>query len=83
MLLYAAVFSIGLAGLFQAPWWAAVVGGCLLALMFIREDAAPVAKVTQNITFEIARTSTSLLIALVSAPLAFGAGRVTAAMWGL
>ena len=85
MLLYFAVFAIGIAGLLQAPWWASVVGGCVLALMFISEDRLSsvngVAAATQK--WEIAQTTSSLIIAIVSSPIAFGAGRITATVWGL
>ena len=83
MLIYAAVFAIGFAGLLQAPWWAAVVGGCLLALMFIAEDHHSQDRGGGNTMWVPAQTMSSLIISITAAPIAFGAGRVAATMWGL
>ena len=37
MLAYLIILSIAIAGMMQAHWWAAVAGGCILALLMIAE----------------------------------------------
>lgn len=82
MPLYICILIIGLAGLFQAPWWAAVVGGCVLALMFLVEDGR-LAHRARVVEIAEAHILSSLLIATLASPIAFGAGRITATVWGL
>ena len=83
MLLYCVVLAIGLAGLLQASWWAAVIGGCALALMFIASDRRDGSYTGDLRGWATAQTASSLGIALVASPVAFVAGRISASVWGL
>ena len=83
MLLYIATFAIGLAGMLHAPWWAAMAGGCALALLFLLQDRRVILRGGDAANWEAAQTLSSLGVAVLASPLAFGAGRVTATLWGL
>jgi hypothetical protein len=81
MLIYAIVFAIGLAGLTQMSWWAAAVGACILSLKLIYDDWRPVH--AGALTLETTHIASNLIVSLVSSPLAFLGGRLTAVLWGL
>jgi hypothetical protein len=84
-MLYAIVFATGFAGMLHAPWWAAVIGGCILALHLIAEDRRETLAYANGdaAAWEIAQTLSSLTIATVAAPIAFIAGQVSALLWGI
>jgi hypothetical protein len=81
LLLYAIVFLTGLAGMTQFSWWAAAFGGCILSLKLMSEDRAMLNG--DVATWEVANIASSLIISAIASVLAFGAGRVTALLWGL
>ncbi len=83
MLLYAIVFATGLAGMLHAPWWAAVVGGCVLALYLINEYSADdvVVPGIDTATWSTATAASSCLTSLVATILAFAAGRFIDWLW--
>jgi hypothetical protein len=81
MLLYLIVFATGLAGMTEVSWWAAAIGGCVLSLKLMSEDRPLLGG---NVaTWEVAQVASNLMISAVASVLAFGAGRVTALLWGL
>jgi Na+(H+)/acetate symporter ActP len=84
-MLYAIIFATGFAGMLHAPWWAAVVGGSVLALYLVAEDRRETLAYTNGDTaaWEIAQTVSSLSIAAIAAPIAFIAGQVSGLMWGV
>jgi hypothetical protein len=81
MLLYLIVFATGLAGMTQVSWWAAAIGGCILSLKLISEDRPSLGG--DAATWEVAHVASNLMIGVVASGLAFGAGRLTAQLWGL
>jgi hypothetical protein len=81
MLLYFIVFATGLAGMTQASWWAAAIGGCVLSLKLMYEDRPLLG--ADATTWEVAQVASNLMISAVASTLAFGAGRLTAQLWGL
>ena len=83
MLLFITLFAIGCAGLLKASWWFAVAGACVLALAFIAQDVRETSPRSDKLIWERAQTLSSLFIALLAAPLAFAAGRVSGVLWGV
>ncbi len=83
MLLFITLFSIGVAGLLNASWWFALAGACVLALMFIVQDASETSLQYDRIIWEYAQTLSSVTIALCAGPLAFAAGRASGVLWGV
>lgn len=81
MTMYLIVFATGLAGMTQASWWAAAIGGCVLSLKMIYDDR-PLLR-GEAATWEVAQVASNLMISAVASILAFGAGRLTAQLWGL
>lgn len=81
MLLYVIVFATGLAGMTQVSWWAAAIGACVLSLKLISEDRPILGGNTA--TWEVAQVASNLMIGAAASALAFGAGRITAQLWGL
>jgi hypothetical protein len=65
----------------QFSWWAAAVGGSILSLKLMSEDRA--ALEGDVAAWEAANVASNLIISVVASILAFGAGRVTALLWGL
>lgn len=81
-LLFAVAFTTGLAGLFHAPWWSAVVGSCLLMLYLIADEQnweLP----ANGAEWATAQTLSSILIGAVAGPLSFFAGKFAAITWGV
>jgi ABC-type molybdate transport system permease subunit len=83
LILYCVVSALGLAGLLHFSWWAAVVGVCVVALIFIAEDVRDTIGHGNRYYWDVAKTTSSLIIASVCSPVAFLAGRLTAFAWGL
>jgi|EndMetStandDraft_9_1072997.scaffolds.fasta_scaffold02421_2 hypothetical protein len=81
MLLYLIVSAIGLAGMTQFSWWAAAVGGCLLSFKLMSEDRP--LRGGDAATWDMAQVASNLTISTIASGLAFGAGRLTAYLWGL
>jgi hypothetical protein len=83
--LYVIVFATGLAGMLHAPWWAALVGACVLALYLISEDRRETLAYTGGDAgaWEVAQTLSSLSISAVAAPMAFTAGWASGYLAGL
>jgi hypothetical protein len=88
MLLYAVVLFTSIAGMLQASWWGAVFAGCTMVLVLLVEqsggwEASKDVSAGDPVVWDLAHTSSSLLITLVATPLAFAVGRVTATIWGI
>lgn len=83
LLLFSIVFATSLTGLLNVTWWAAVVGGCALALALIAEERDEGLIAGATAALSLATTLSSLLIATGAAVAAFGLGRVTALVWGV
>jgi hypothetical protein len=82
-MLYVIVFMTGFAGLFHAPWWAAVVGACILTLYLLAEEQDFSLAHVRWQSWVTAHTTSSLLIGLFAGPLAFGAGQFAGFVWGV
>jgi hypothetical protein len=81
MLLYFIVFATGLAGMTHLPWWAAVVGACLLSLKLMGDDRPLIG--AHAATWDLAQLASNLTIAILASATAFALGRFTAMLWGL
>jgi hypothetical protein len=84
MLLFTIVFATSLTGLLHVSWWAAIVGGCALALALLADDhdeGLGLGEVAA--TLSLANTVSSLMISAAAATAAFGIGRITAVVWGV
>lgn|GEM_PF-3749063 len=81
MVLYLIVFLTGVAGMTQLSWWAAVAGGCVLFLALAADDRSRLRG--EIAAWEAAQLASNLIIGATASILAFGAGRVTAIVWGL
>jgi hypothetical protein len=83
LLAYLIILAITMAGVSQAPWWSAVVGGCILALLpFVeRPGTAPSAGLSNE--FEATASMTALINGSVAACAAFLLGRATGWLWGI
>ena len=82
-MLYAIVFATSLAGMLQAPWWAAVTGACLLALLFLSEQRKVAMPDNAAMSIDVATTASDIAISIGAAAAAFAFGKATAMMWGL
>lgn len=82
-MLHTIVFTTGLAGLFHAPWWAAVAGACTLILYLLVEDQDFSLEHVRRSSWVTAHTASSVAIGLIAGPLAFGAGQLAAFVWGV
>jgi hypothetical protein len=75
LLIAAAAATVG-AGLAGTGWWAAVAGGCLMALLLFRDEMRVVPPDGADATWELAETITNILVGAGGALLAFTAGRL-------
>ena len=80
MLAYLIIVSIAVAGMMQAHWWAAIAGGCVLALLTIVEQRA--VTIPSSLP-EHSSTALSLMNGSVAAVVAFAAGRASGWIWGI
>lgn len=84
MLIYVIVGITAVAGLLDAPWWAAVAGACLLVLAL---SNGHVRSQSQNhalmLVGDATRMSATLANGTLGATLAFAAGRGSALLWGI
>jgi hypothetical protein len=84
MLVYGIVGITALAGLINAPWWAAVAGGCLLILVLSSGHARePAFGRSQTLVNDATRMMATIINGTAGAALAFAAGRGSALLWGL
>lgn len=77
MLLYLLVAVTVLAGWTGAPWWAAVAGACMMALVLFQEEMRTEPPPGDEATWELAETITNVLIGSATAALAFVCGRLS------
>jgi hypothetical protein len=82
-MLFVIVLATSLAGLFHAPWWSAVVGGCFISLVLLSQAPRWIEADGDRAAWDRADALSSLCIAAVAAPLSFASGRLAASMWGL
>ena len=82
MLAYLMILSIALAGMMQAHWWAAVAGGCILALLMMAERR-PIALLAVAGDDLIAVATYALINGSTAAAVAFAAGRASGWVWGI
>lgn len=84
MLVYAIVTVTALAGLINAPWWAAVAGACLLILVLGSSHArATTFRNGHLLVSDATRMTATIVNGTSGAALAFAAGRGSALLWGL
>lgn len=83
VLLFSMVFVTAAAGMLGAPWWGALAGSCVIALVLMYEDRSRQISVGDAARWEAALTMSALTISAVAGPIAFAAGRLTAILWGI
>jgi hypothetical protein len=66
----------------QAHWWAAVAGGCILALLMMAERR-PIALLAVAGDGSIAVATYALINGSTAAAVAFAAGRASGWVWGI
>ena len=85
LLAYLVIFAITMAGVSQAPWWSAVVGGCILALLPLVERPGAWTAPPAGIGGQLVATASmaALINGSVAACAAFLLGRATGWLWGI
>lgn len=83
-MLYTVVFATSVAGLLGAPWWGALAGGCVLALVLMAHDRdREFSKYSLLIANDVSRTISSLSLGALGSTIAFAVGRGTAIVAGI
>jgi len=85
MLAYLIILSTTVAGMMQAPWWAAVAGACVLALLGIaeRRGVSTAPTVFDHAAEEPIASVAALVNGSAAASAAFLLGRATGWLWGI
>ena len=82
MLAYLIILSIAVAGMMHTHWWAAVAGGCVLALLALAERRT--ATVPWIMKSEpIALPAYAFINGSLAATVAFALGRASGWIWGI
>ena len=82
---YFIILGTCVAGIVRAPWWAALVGGCLMLLISLtwhREAYARYAE-TQDTTAQSVQLFAGVLNASAAAAAAYAMGRAIGWIWGV
>lgn len=83
MLAYLIILSATVAGMMQAPWWAAAAGSCILALLGI-VDRRGMSTAPSGFDHEESFVSVAIAVnSTVAASTAFVLGRATGWLWGI
>ena len=83
MLAYLIILAITMAGVSQAPWWSAVVGGCILALLPFVERAGTAPPGGLDDQLDPTTSMVTLINGSIAACAAFLLGRATGWLWGI
>jgi hypothetical protein len=84
LLAYLIILAITMAGVSQAPWWSAAVGGCILALLpFVERPGARTAPPAGLDQPEPTATMVAVINGSAAACAAFLLGRATGWLWGI
>ena len=82
MLAYLIILSIAVAGMMHADWWAAVAGGCILALLTLVERRA--ANLPSSVQGDPSGlTAFAFVNGLLAAGVAFALGRASGWIWSI
>jgi hypothetical protein len=83
MLLFSILFLIGLAGLLHVSWWAAMAGGCILAIALIarHDDGVLAIPGIDAATWSAARIMSSGVTSTIATLAAFTSGRAIDWLW--
>ena len=75
-MLYTMAVITATAGYAQAPWWAAVAGSCLIALLLFQDELHVPPPPGEEASWELAESLSNILIGAASGAVAFAVGRL-------